>query len=167
MVPVMESGQRTEQLLDRLGEGVVGFIHVRKQRVTAHARQFAHIEGRTEWRFEFTGQIVVPGFSVGMPRIRCDPDVEDFRIAAHTQRAFARMAVQLAEAPAEGLVLVAVDLLATKDQHHAFEEELIDRVELPIRQVRQIETGHLAAELGSQGRGIQHTVNGAEKDAIG
>src|SRR5215471_280813 len=61
-----------------------------------------------------------------------------------------RMNVQLAEAPAEVLMLIHIDRLFTKEDHEVLQQRSMNRIELLIAEpLRQIDTANFGANVGS------------------
>jgi hypothetical protein len=162
----MDAVQALDHFLHAVRQRVVGLVHIREHRIAADRRDGNAAQQRTERGHRRERHVGVPEMAsvLGGRRLAVRLwDVGDQQQLGIVGMAVTRQAlvpVELAEAAAEGDVLLARDLLVAEQQGAALEEGAVDLVELGIAErLAEID----ALDLGAQGM-AQRTEGGRHRD---
>src|SRR5215470_7899378 len=131
----VERGAVFEEALHGLGERLVGRVHAREERVPSDWRQLVHVEDAPHGRLRVAGDVRVPDLARHSLRHLVRVDDEDLRVAFHQSRR-GGMDVKLAEASAEGLVLIGREVLIAEEDDPVVDQGVVDLLEGGVVQGR-------------------------------
>src|SRR5262245_5379445 len=128
VLALVERGAVLEEALRRLGQRLVGRVHAREERVAAHRGQLVHVEDAAHGRLGIAGDVRVPHLARHVLRVLVRVDDEDLRMTLH-QAGSGGVHVELAKAPAEGLVLLGGEVLIAEEDDPAVDQAVVDLLE--------------------------------------
>jgi hypothetical protein len=128
---IVDRGQPFDELLDRRRQLVIGGIHAGEQRVAALRRDLGQIENAPERRLGIAGHVGMPFLAGDMLRVLVGMDRQDLGVALRRVRR-GRVDRQLAEPPAERLVLVVCQRLVAEKHDEVFHQRVVHFLELLI-----------------------------------
>ena len=155
MLRFMARGQARQHLLHRRREGIVGRVHVRKQRIAADLREHVYLKDRAKRRFLVAGHVRVPEFAVRYLRFPVSMNHEHFGVPWHLRRC--RMYVQFAKHPADLHLRRWRDLCLILEEQHPEAEERRANVPagLLVQTAGQIDASNLGAECRRKGLDLE------------
>src|SRR5580704_15157058 len=134
-----------EHRLHAVRQRVIGEVLAGKHRIAANRRHLASIEHRAQGRSLEIADIGVPAAAEIARLVFLLTDFEDLLVVGHTLDEF--MDLQLAEAAAEGEVLVGGQVLVAEEDHLVVGERVADFADRRVIELlRQVDAGDLGAE---------------------
>src|SRR5499427_6421964 len=143
----VERGAVLEQALNGLGQRLVGRVHAREERVAAHWGQLVHVEDAAHGRLGIAGDVRVPHLARYVLRVLVRVDDEELRMALH-EAGSGGVDVELAEAPAEGLVLLGGEVLIAEEDDPVVDQAVVDLLEGRLGQrLREVDAADHGAHM--------------------
>src|ERR1051326_8124136 len=150
VLAVVDRGQRLEEALHRVGERVVRRVHAREERVAADGRQLVHVEDAAHGRRRIARDVRVPVLTRDVLAVLVGVDEKDLRMSLHERRRRG-MHDELAEEPAERLVLVRREALVAEEDDLVLGERFVDLLERAlVERLAEIDAVHFGADDGRQ-----------------
>ena len=145
----VERAQSLDQPPDRLRQRLVGEIHVGERRIAADRRRLVQVEDRAHRRLGLARHVGVPDFAGRHLGLLIGMDDSDLGMALDLGPGRG-MDQELAEQPAECLVLLDAHLLIAEEDHLMRHQRIVQFAHLAVRQ----RTGEIdAGDFRADGRG--------------